>query len=882
MTGTFPKDLRFVHEWRPYQARVLAELEPHTADGHLHVVAAPGAGKTILGLEVIRRLDRRALVVTPSLTIRNQWVERFGQLFAAPGLESASLASRDLRAPSALTVTTYQALHALLESPEEAAPVLEDLAGTGTLVLDEAHHLRNEWWRALTELRRLLPGLSVLALTATPPFDVSAAEWNRYLTLCGPIDAEISVPELVAAGNLCAHQDFVHLSTPSEAEWREIRGYRDAVAEVRSTLLASSRFARAILGNPRFANHDAEPHRDAVLANPELFSAMIVFLCAAGHECTAQREFLGVLDEPVPELDARWLELLLTDFLYRSPELYDADDGFRNEVKRMLQHAHAIEKRRVQLSGSQTLLRRLRASESKLDSVLSVFRHEWDSLESDLRLVVLTDHVRREALRVGDVPVRQRRLGAVPIFEMLRSDPSHDASLCLLTGGLIILPRAQLDAFARELGAGGEAPPRRIPHPQDERFVLLEVTDALRQGAVQAITRLFNRGELHGIVGTAALLAEGWDAQAANTLVMASSVATHVSSNQMRGRVIRTDPDVKEKASNIWHLACVEPGTADGGADFANLRRRFAAFEGVAYEGGRIEGGFQRIFEPPGAWTREEVERLNREALQKARERSRLPESWRGALGSEGERRRKGLVEEIRLGPARLQSQFAYRRPGADLLARGLALAGNGAVAVPAVVALDVATTAVAGAAALGVAAGAALRLPRHLARAWRSWRSGLDRFLVGEVATALLDALCELEVVQTGRAALDVVTETDRSGELRCHLKGASLYESDRFVAALVEVLSPVENPRFLLRRPARSRARSAPARRVAQHAVPRIFSRREQVEVLARHWRHRVGPCDVVYTRNAEGRAELLRARASSWSLLDAKPIERLNSWR
>ncbi|MDJ0849963.1 MAG: DEAD/DEAH box helicase family protein [Myxococcota bacterium] len=879
---TFPQGLHFVHAWRPYQARVLAELEPHVADGHLHVVAAPGAGKTILGLEVIRRLDRPALVVTPTLTIRNQWVERFCELFAAPGVESGSLVSVALREPAAITVTTYQALHAQLKNPEEAAAALACLAETGTLVLDEAHHLRNEWWKALTELRDALPEASVLALTATPPFDVSAAEWNRYLTLCGPIDAEISVPELVAAGNLCTHQDYVHLSTPSESEWREIRGYRDAVDEVRRTLLASSRFARAILGNPRFANHDEEPHREAVLADPETFSAMIVFLCAAGHECAEQREFLGVQKERVPELDAPWLEVLLADFLYASPELYDSDEEYRSEVKRMLHQAHAIERRRIRLSGSQGLLRRLRASESKLDSIQTVFRHEWDSLKSDLRLVVLTDHVRREVLRADtDEPDRQRRLGAVPIFEQLRGDSQHEASLCLLTGSLIILPRARTGVFLGELGGALETPPRRIPHPQDGRFELLEVTDSLRQGAVQAITRLFNRGDLHAIVGTAALLAEGWDAQAANTLIMASAVSTHVSSNQMRGRVIRTDPDDPDKVSNIWHLACVEPGTPHGGEDFAQLRRRFAAFEGVSYDGERIEGGFQRLFEAPSAWSREEVDRVNALSVEKARERSRLPAAWRSALGTEGERRERGLVEEIRLGDAGLQAQFAYRRPYAEAAGRALALAGVGAVALPVVAALGPTGPTVAGATLLGVVAGGALDLPRYLATAWRAWRSGPDRLLVAEVAEALLDTLCELEVFDTPRAALRVVTEEHALGEIRCHLRGATLYESDRFIGALEEILSPVENPRFLLRCQ-RSRFRPDDGRSAYHHAVPRIFSNKRSAEVLARHWRRRVGACDLVYTRNAEGRAALLWARARSWALVGARPIERLNSWR
>jgi superfamily II DNA or RNA helicase len=53
--------MRFKGEWRDYQAGVLEAIDNHLEDGRLHVVAAPGAGKTILGLETVRRLRRRRL-----------------------------------------------------------------------------------------------------------------------------------------------------------------------------------------------------------------------------------------------------------------------------------------------------------------------------------------------------------------------------------------------------------------------------------------------------------------------------------------------------------------------------------------------------------------------------------------------------------------------------------------------------------------------------------------------------------------------------------------------------------------------------------------------------------------------------------------------------
>lgn len=46
--------LKFKGTWRSYQARVLEHVGKYLADGKIHIVAAPGSGKTTLGIELIR------------------------------------------------------------------------------------------------------------------------------------------------------------------------------------------------------------------------------------------------------------------------------------------------------------------------------------------------------------------------------------------------------------------------------------------------------------------------------------------------------------------------------------------------------------------------------------------------------------------------------------------------------------------------------------------------------------------------------------------------------------------------------------------------------------------------------------------------------------
>ena len=105
-------ELEFTGAWRAYQARILADVDACLEDGRLHVVAAPGSGKTILGLEVMRRIGRPTLVLAPTITIRNQWADRLRRSFLRDDLVRPDWVSQSLGAPGQLTICTYQALHA--------------------------------------------------------------------------------------------------------------------------------------------------------------------------------------------------------------------------------------------------------------------------------------------------------------------------------------------------------------------------------------------------------------------------------------------------------------------------------------------------------------------------------------------------------------------------------------------------------------------------------------------------------------------------------------------------------------------------------------------------------------------------------------------------
>ncbi len=113
--------IRFRGRFRRYQQSMLDLVAGHPpSDLRYHLVAPPGSGKTILGLELIGRLDRPALVFAPTTTIQHQWLDEL-RLFTD---EPRRIAGRDPADLRAVNVFTYQ----LISTPDRAGDELRSLA----------------------------------------------------------------------------------------------------------------------------------------------------------------------------------------------------------------------------------------------------------------------------------------------------------------------------------------------------------------------------------------------------------------------------------------------------------------------------------------------------------------------------------------------------------------------------------------------------------------------------------------------------------------------------------------------------------------------------------------------------------------------------------
>lgn len=897
-----PPMISFRLQWRPYQQRVLTELEQHLADGRLHVVAAPGSGKTVLGLEVLRRLNKPTLILAPTITIRDQWVQRFTELFLPPEIEHLDWISTDLRNPRPITVATYQALHCacsgeicaeLPEAEEESGPqevqkmeapakaefdLVDALkkARIGTLVVDECHHLRTNWWRSLNKTVEALGNLNIVSLTATPPYDVPTNEWERYRSLCGPVDAEISAPELVLSGHLCPHQDYVYLNHPSPEEQRQVDEFRSEVDAFLQDIHHNEEFIAAIESHPWL--NFPQRHVQEILNDPEYFSSLAIFINSVRNRIPEElMEILGVADKALPPLDLQWLEVLLTGRLFKDADNIGEWDPMLKLIRERLSRMGAIHHRKVFLSSTPKLDRMLISSANKLNSIAEIVRFEHEALGADLRMVVLTDYIR--ASEMPDSPQDEKplkRMGVVPIFEKIRRECPGEVRLGILSGSMVVVPKSSeqmLRQICEEYGMDN-AQVYLTPFFHDSRYCRLVINDDLRS-TVQVVTKLFTEGGITCLVGTKALLGEGWDAPCVNSLILASFVGSYMLSNQMRGRAIRSQPGNPDKTANVWHLVCVGDDRSDPGADLQTLTRRFKAFVGVSFVENVIENGIERLGLGDPPFGTQKIESINEQMRALALDRAGLRRRWEQALDRGGPGR---LVDEVKAPEKtlpRLAVRSIYTRAihwqaltwgwvGACGVLSSLLSAGK----------FDVFDLLAYGLGLVGI-----IMVPGTLDAISLARKHGPLEGSLRQIAEAVLEGLVYAGAIKSNPQKLMLTTEKGSLGTALISLQGTTSYESSLFLDAMQEVLNPIQNPRYLIvDKPAWHKSTLPEAR-----AVPTLIGqKKEWATHLLQAWRRNVGYGDLVYTRTVAGRKLLLQAREMDLVMEPEQTADRVSCWK
>jgi hypothetical protein len=381
---------------------------------------------------------------------------------------------------------------------------------------------------------------------------------------------------------------------------------------------------------------------------------------------------------------------------------------------------------------------------------------------------------------------------------------------------------------------------------------LVEVTGATGWEArryVPLVTRFHAEGDSRCLIGTRALLGEGWDAPAVNVVIDLTAATTPTSVVQARGRALRLDAGWPGKVADNWGVVCVTGDHPKGTADFDRFARKHDRYFALASSGDIVSGvaHVDPRLSPYAPPPETEFDTLNAAMLQRPAERHAARERW--AIGTPyadepvatvtiTTRRPLGL-------PARVSGPVTSPRPAwASWVGWASVVTLIGLVAVG--------------------------RTASRLASAPAS--GSLD-----DLAAATADALHAAGLTSRGGDAVRVEAQPD--GTYRARLEEVPAAESALFAEALDEVLSPLSQPRYVIPRlilaPPAGRAAAArlalrrlvtghvPAT-VVYHAVPSALSGNKKLATaFERAWNIRVGPGAAIYAGSPEGAGILAAQR-------------------
>ncbi|MEL6822158.1 MAG: hypothetical protein AAFP70_10375, partial [Calditrichota bacterium] len=482
--------------------------------------------------------------------------------------------------------------------------------------------------------------------------------------------------------------------------------------------------------------------------------------------------------------------------------------------------------------------------------------------------------------------IQQDKMGVVPIFELLREQGPEFLRLGILCGTLVVLPATCVTALEVVSGSRygltlSSLRMKQLAH--DRGYVTLDCNDQNRQHIVAIATELFRIGEVTALVGTRALLGEGWDAPVINTLILANNVGSHVSSNQMRGRALRTVPNNADKVSNIWHIASIST-SGDPGPDMERLTARFKTYMGLGLSEPIIENGLERMGIVQSRMKAEEVIEKNKNMLAAAKERHTHTERWQDALNS------GSTLERHKVSPPQKRDELVF----SDQLIPSYAVqklvaksvSNFGRIGLTYVVALPLVWFWVPAAfpwiAGMGVAASLwqmsspGMRYKLNIKREEISWEA--NRTELENIGMAVLQSLKDAGWIsrEFSRSALPVY---QKNGKVYISVKGATTHEESIFLEAFAELYDPVKDPRYILTRT----VSTLQGRKTYYHSLPTLLARNKRyASYFEKRWNQYVGEANVLYTKSLEGMKALLKARGQQLRRNIDDRSRRISRWK
>jgi len=335
-----------------------------------------------------------------------------------------------------------------------------------------------------------------------------------------------------------------------------------------------------------------------------------------------------------------------------------------------------------------------------------------------------------------------------------------------------------------------------------------------------------------------------------------------------------------EKISSIWHLVAIDSESHySGWSDYYDLRNRFETFVGLSEKQPTIESGFERM----NATAFNVIKELNpgnpvfanNQMMRKRFEKvANIGKRWNKALTLDESARVVPSVEtptipSIRNYHIKHTLKYLLLQLGAALsLAVTLVMQSQPKSATNLFLVMSIALI------------GAMIyKLPQTISAIRILMKHLPVEGSLKQIGLALCESLCQAGLIETSIRRMKVNIIESHDGSFYVSLTGSTFYESSLFSDCLAEMLAPIENPRYIVVR----EGELFGMKRDDYHAVPlKLGVKKELAQMFFKSWSKYVGPTELIYTRTADGRQRLVKARMKAFSSTFNREIKRQDRWQ
>ena len=400
---------------------------------------------------------------------------------------------------------------------------------------------------------------------------------------------------------------------------------------------------------------------------------------------------------------------------------------------------------------------------------------------------------------------------------------------------------------------------------------------------VLMITEMLENGITKCLIGTRALLGEGWDSIKLNTLIDLTIVSTFVSVNQIRGRTIRKDIDNPIKVANNWDIIAISNEIDRGIYDFERFMKKHSQFYGVS-DDNIIEKGIGHVHplltNSNLATLVANKDKINNESFEKSLDRYSAYQKWKigkayngfDKISMEIIPKEKNIRYQIPKAKEREINKYRFyldKRKKQNfifpiLLSIIYLISSVLFINIPFSFSIIISSI-------IFILSFLFLFIFRINSFIKKSNEKASNDNPIDEslksYSIVILKSLTELEIINKNINENDIIITHREDGSFRIFLDNC--LNDDIFINSLSEVLSPIQNQKYLIER----KELIIPQKlsnwlfkenlyKIANyHPVPNILSKnRKSADIFKKYWNEYISNGKLIYTRTNEGKKIVL----------------------